>query len=344
MELLVSTVVLLLLLALILTVTGSVGTTIGRASSRLDAFATARSAFDLVTHRLGQATLNPYYGYLDAQGRAASDPLYQNGGAATPFAPARYGRLSDLQFVVKTNVQAPGCGQEVYFVSPLASALSADTAAVSGLLNGGSFFVHYGTDQIFLPNTAANPRARYRLMQAVQPTEKLKVFGSVVMGDDLWLMDIRNTPTTLGRCVSPLADNVLALTVWPRLSENEDSTGSRLTGDYTYDSHPSPSAESTGQPETANQLPPVVQVTMVVLNEASAARLGGDGSVSPAMLSSALVNADGKPKFSVSTTAQHQADLNDLSTHLARNGINFEIFSTAVSMREARWGIRPATH
>ncbi len=345
-ELLVSAVVVLMLLGAILLITGSMGTTIGRATSRLDAFTAARTAFDLVVRRLGQATLNPTYGYLDSQGRASSDPYYANGTAPGPFVPASYGRQSDLQFLVNGNVQVPGGGQEVYFVAPLSGSGGPDTTATTGMLNAAAFFVRYGTNQDFLPPTVAAGRARYRLMQAFQPTNRLTVFSSVAAGDGLWLTEIANTPDLPGRtalCVSPLADNVLVLAVWPRLSEHDDPAGNQLTGDYTYNSHPAPAADPSGQPDTANQLPPVMQVTMVGRGEASVARRGGTASAPPAVLSAALLNGAGLPKFAVSTTTQQQADLNDLSARLTGQSIRFEIFTTSVPMREPRWGLHAPT-
>ena len=260
-ELLVSTVVVLMLLGTILLITGSVGTTIGRATSRLETFAAARTAFDLVVHRLGQAVLNPTYGYLDSQGRAPSDVYYQSGTAPGPFAPAGYGRQSDLRFLVKGNVQVPGGGQEVYFVAPLAGSGGPDTTATTGMLNAAGFYVRYGTNQDFLPPTINAATARYRLMQAFQPTNRLTVFGSVAAGDDLWLADIANTQNLPGQtalCASPVVNNVLVLAVWPRRSENDDPSGNLLTGNYTYDSHPASVASPSGQPDTGNQLPPPI--------------------------------------------------------------------------------------
>ena len=79
-------------------------------------------------------------------------------------------------------------------------------------------------------------------MAALEPTESLQMFASVAANKGVaWIDNVVDTAstTTLSRNVAPLADNVIALIVWPRLSEEDDQSGLKLAPTYTYDSHPS---------------------------------------------------------------------------------------------------------
>ena len=99
-ELMAALGIMALLLTILASLTSSVSRTVRQASTEMTSQTTARAANDLA-QKITLATLNTYYGY-DSQS-----------------APTKYIRLSDLQFLIQQNVRNPGCGQEIYFVSPL---------------------------------------------------------------------------------------------------------------------------------------------------------------------------------------------------------------------------------
>jgi uncharacterized protein (TIGR02599 family) len=132
--------------------------------------------------------------------------------------------------------------------------------------------------------------------------------------------------------VAPLAENVIALIVWPRLSDVDDPTGTKLSSDYQYDSQKN--ALTTPQPLTANQLPPTLQVTLIVISEASAVRLDTGSATPPTVIENALKNGT-QSRFTDPT--QYNTDLNAVSSALAASHISFDILSTSIPMKESKW-------
>lgn len=323
-ELLAAMAVLIVLLGIIVAVTNSVSTTMRRATAGIDALAGARAGFDTLNRSLSQATLNTYWAYDN------------------PLSPTLYLRQSDLQFLIRQN---GNYGQEIFFTAPETYSQDAGLRSTRGLLNACSAFVTYGSSTPFQPTAAGNAKFRYRLMFGIQPTEQLTIFNKPVRSAGqtessyrtaiqgywdaaAWITPINRTSTT--GFVSPLAENVIALVIWPRLSAAEDPTGAELTptGKFLYNSQDK--ALVVPQEITANQLPPVIQVTMIAISEASAARLDTGTSTPPADIESALAG-----KFT--DVADYEKDLKAVTEALADKKIEFKIFTTAVPLRESKW-------
>ncbi len=72
-----------------------------------------------------------------------------------------------------------------------------------------------------------------------------------------------------------LAENIVALVFIPKLPPKEDETGGLLAPNYSYDSTVNKPDEPNINPK--NQLPPVVGVVMVAIDEESAAKLAAKG-------------------------------------------------------------------
>ena len=106
--------------------------------------------------------------------------------------------------------------------------------------------------------------------------------------------------------------------------------GTSLAPNYTYDSTV---ANSNAALDTKNQLPPLIQVTMVAINEASAIRLAqGQGTTMPTFgLSTAAFNN----LFTNAT--QMSADLATLEQALANQHIVYRVFSTNLAIKGAKW-------
>jgi uncharacterized protein (TIGR02599 family) len=88
---------------------------------------------------------------------------------------------------------------------------------------------------------------------------------------------------------------------------------------------------TTDSPQgTQHMLPPRVVVTLVAIDEASARKL-------------ALKYPDTMPQL-VPTDAftladNKQKDLKDLATRLRAEQLNYQVFSTTISMRNSKWGL-----
>jgi uncharacterized protein (TIGR02599 family) len=326
-ELLAATAVFIVLLGIILAVTNSVSATIRHSTAGLEASSAARTGFDLINRYLSQATLNPYWDYDN------------------PLAPQAYLRQSDLQFIIRQNAQTSGYGQEIYFVSPEAYSKDSTLRATRGLMNACSAFVQFGSSQNFQPSAVGDNKYRYRLMLGLQPTEDLEVFNKPARQASQtvaayraaiqqywdaadWLNPIANSQQATA--VTPLIDNVIALIAWPRLPAAEDATGQELTPGGTFSYNSQANAMTTPQAITANQLPPVVELTMIVISEASAARLDRGSSSPPSEIESALSG-----RFA--NVARYQEDLDAVSKALSDKGIDFKIFTAAVPLRESKW-------
>ena len=293
LEGLVAIAVMAILLAIILSVTSSVTKVVRASYSKMDAFQGAQAAFDIMARKLSQATLSTYWEYDD------------------PATPTTYTRASDLHFLIARE----GAGQAVYFQAP--TSFSGQSYEAQDLLNSCAYFVRYGNDDTIRPVHVTGGVRRYRLFQAIQPTESLRVFTDPTSA---WT-------NALHGLAWPIADNVLALIIWPQLSTAEDAQGSKLSPDFLYDSR------AKGTAIQYAQLPPNLQLTLVVIDEASASRIESDSALR-ATVEAALAN-----KFTDVT--KYADDLKDLEEILTAKGINCRIFSRAVALRESKWSASP---
>jgi uncharacterized protein (TIGR02599 family) len=286
-EVLVATAVLALLLSLLSMAVGATLSTIRHSQSTIERFSSARAAFDLLTATLSQATLNTYWDYDNPQD------------------PQKYIRTSDLHFVITNSSH----GQNLFFQSPLATSGVSPTPA--GLLNEVGYWVEFGEDT-WRPAHVETPRYRYRLMQGVSPTESIDVFKDATSA---WTNRVKSTGF-------PIAENVIALILWPRQPTANDPNGTALTSDYQYNSRRTAGIQS-------HQLPPMVQATLIVLDEPSMVRIES-GATEPSVILSALTG-----KFQ--DVAKYEDDLREVLGALAAEKINYTVLNVPVTLRESKW-------
>lgn len=309
LEVLVASAVFALMLGILLSTISQTTTVTRRATDKISSFQGARAAFDLITEKLSQATLNSYWDYDN------------------PNAPAKFLRKSELHFLIGNAGTSPfggatGTGQAVYFQAP--AGVTANLATFGGLetlLNAVGYYISYGDeDSLPSPFPATTPKYRYHLMQAVQPSEGLLVYSNTT--GNAWVTSAFNSLAV------PVAENIVYMAAWPRKSPADDPEGSALTSSFSYDSRLN--ATTSPQPETANQMPPVVQITIVAIDETSAARICTDASA-PAKISSAFTGL-----FQTSNKTQFDADLIVLGNKLGSEGINYRVFTAMVPIRESK--------
>lgn len=282
------------------------------ARSSSEAFQSARLAFELITRSLSAATLNTHYDYFDAAGLTPKDSGYAG--------PKRYGRQSDLHFVTGKSLVNSQIGQSVFFQVPQGFSMQPKLQGSRPLLNACGFFVVHDTDPTrpqFLSGSGfqhiPNPK-RYRLMVFLQPTENLGVYAQ---GDaTAWFSD----PLKLASPpLEQLADNVILLAIIPRRSAFD--SGGALTSDFEYDSRRASGTEV--QLPTENQLPPVVEVILVAIDESAAQRLGDSG----------VAELSGR----FTQTAQFESDLGQLEAALKSRKFRYRVFRATVAIRGAKW-------
>lgn len=377
-EVMVSTVIVVILAGILISATDMIARSFARTSAKIEQFSEARRGFEAMTRRLAEATLNTYFDYYDASGQPRpifnGDPGSGNYQSSRDFVPMSYGRQSELRFVsgpmTKLDPAASGFDRPthgIFFQAPAGEVEDRDAFGVlDQSLNSWGYFLEISDDTAFVPQILTGlvePRRRSRLLEFRQPTEQNRIY---------WPLDLTTPPenqtpdkrnwwfiqdidkTTSDRPVRVVAENVIALIIVPRLArQDEIARATRLTlspGDdkgvlspnYTYDSvlssnHTPPLNDAEVNPR--NQLPPVVQVVMVALDEPSAARLdeltkekeGFDLKLEEIFERS--VELEDNP----STPEANDGELSELETRLIDMKLAYRVFSTNVIIRGAKW-------
>lgn len=319
LELLIATAILGMLVVLLANVLGQTSSATRRANETVTSFQNARAAFDLMTVNLSQATLNTYWDYQNAGGQ------FRTPSNRSSFQPATYGRISELHFLIQNSgippwPGTPGTGQMLAFQFPTDFATSSKHSAMNGLLSACSYYIEY-SNEAALPSPFAEPapKFRFRLMQALEPSEDFSVYDSPT--GDAWV-------SSLASRAVPIADNVVYLLVWPMKTQAEDPSGQELTGNFTYDSRRD--VQKTPQPETASQLPPLVQITMVCIDESSASRICTE-STPPGAITNVFSDL-----FSASNQTAFAKDLKTLEQRLGAIGVNYRIFTSVLPIQESK--------
>jgi uncharacterized protein (TIGR02599 family) len=257
--------------------------------------------------------LNTYYDYFDFQGRTPREPGFTMAH--------HYGRQSDLHFVAGKALVPGQVTHAAFFQTPGGYDTAVKYQGMDNLLNACGFYITHDRDRlrpVFLddgtiPNPPAN-QVRYRLMQFYQPSQDLGVY-SFTGGNDWFAQPLASRQPP----VRQLAENVIALVILPRASKREAGDG--LSPKYEYDSRPA--LPSATQPVTENQLPPLVEVVLVSIDESSALRLGEQ----PLALLDRLFQE----------SAQLDSDLAALETELNRQRLTYRVFRTVVPLRNSKW-------
>lgn len=311
LELLVAMAVTSLITVLLLALMQSTTTTWQRNTDRSKAFAAARAAFESMSRTIAESTLNTYEDYYDANrsNRASGDLTFQ---------PAVYGRRSDLHFVTGNALVASQQGGAVFFTAPFDYDTNATPAATGGQLNGIGFFVRFSPDPT-LPAFITNNPPRYRLFQFLQPTTSLKVMNTNFPGNSWFTSDVNASSNCF-----PLAANVVAFAVLPKLSERENTNLDSLTTNFSYDSRMTWSSGS--QPTNMHQLPPVVRVVMVTLDETSAARIQNGAT-----------DLGFDPATVFDTAANLETSLGSIASKLSGKNLKYRIFRADIPIRAAKW-------
>ncbi len=324
-ELMVAAVILIFILGLVFSITTQISGIWRGANSKITAFQNARAAFEGVTRNINQATLNSYYDYYDASWIARP-------AGATNFAPANYGRRSELEYISGPADQlfSTGVGSKlthsVFFQAPTGYVSNTNfQMESSSLMSALGFYVEYTNaskyDQLprFLRSQTQADRQAFRLIEWLQPSEKLGIY------------DPTQSPTNRGAWYTSavasgsqsriIADNIVALIIAPKSNQ----TDTALAPNYFYDSSP-----ASYDRDRSHLLPPLLQVTMVAIDEDSAARLRKIYPNSTPPLTTGLFQQ----------ASQYESDMTRLKAVL--NGetggprLNYRIFATTIDTRERK--------
>ena len=356
-ELLVSMAILTLLLVMMASIVNQTSSMWSNTRGKIEQFREARDGFEAMTRRISQATLNTYWDYEDASHNVRT-PL-----TSGSFTPARYARQSELRFISgpsntsggTTGLLSSGTGvyltHSIFFQAPLGVVdNSTSYGGLQYLLNTWGYYIEYDSDNKFRPSFVnIQPRNRFRLMELIQPSEAMSLYtytsGSATATQKRsgnWYTDALNATTPP---VHVLAENIIALVILPKLSSSDEKAGSytddSLAPKYIYNSTGYEAAGTAALSTVSdknlnprNQLPPVVQVTMVAIDEASAGRMtDADNVALQQELDNLFVDAS---IFSANLKMTSSGD-NSLEAYLIKKKINYRIFTTNVSIKGAKW-------
>jgi len=323
-EMLAATAVLIVILGVTFSITQQISRAWTNSSSKIETFQQTRAAFDVINRQIGQATLQTYYDYYDSGGNR------RTAANSSTFQPAYYGRYSDLHFVSGRALVTNQISHALFFQSPVGYSDNSMYKGMDTLLNACGFYITYDKDHsrpAFLNDgTLPNPPAdhyRFRLMQFLQPDQSLQVYASST--GTSWFTG----PMTSGAPpVRILAENVVALVFLPKLAKGEDETATALTDDFEYNTR---YAKATfPQQLSDSQLPPVVEVIMVAIDEPSALRIC-TGPTAPDFGLPGGVNSLFKD------VSLLDADLKKLADAFNAKRISYRIFRSQVALRGAKW-------
>ena len=358
LELLVSMALLIIIVGMVAQITNQTSKVWQSSAARIQTFQEARAGFESMTRKLSQATLNVYFEYYDA----SKTPRALTSAANLPaFIPSTYDRYSELHFIsgqaatllansptaITTQTQA------VFFQAPLG--YSVTYQELDNALNADGYFLRFDDASAFVPphvlaSPAYKPRWRWRLMEMTEPTEQLAVYSGA--GSNWFVADAAVNCRVI-------AENVIALVVLPKLSNSDDTSGTALAPKYNYnsriplgagsdptwtnfppDAFTATKADSTTVSATRHhQLPPILRVVMIAIDEASAVRLQGSAKTPPA-----AINLAGTGLFtdaaSLDADVQAVEDIcNAKSGNLTGNTmkLNYRVFSSEIIVRDAKW-------
>lgn len=335
-ELVVSMGILSIMVVFLLLMVSQTQQTWKTTTGKIEQFRAARDAFDTMTRRISQATLNTYLDYNNVTN------------------PTAYIRQSELRFLsgpmdlilpsLTVIPNTPSMG--IFFQAPTGFATNTNNAPLQNILNTWGYYIEYGSDTNARPTYLSGgrpvPRTRYRLMEFMEPSENLSVYSYTASNRNYqgveWITNSLALPET-NRPSHVLAENVIAMILLPKHGpsdlDNWGLSNSSLAPDYIYSSatnrNSSVGGTNAGRLNTRNQLPPVIQVTLVAVDETSAIRFP------TALANLTNVSAQGGYADLFTNAASYDADLMTLQRILTTNKINFRVFTTEVMVKGAKW-------
>jgi uncharacterized protein (TIGR02599 family) len=198
---------------------------------------------------------------------------------------------------------------------------------------------------------------RFRLVQLVEPAEKLKIYASTGSSsyDLAWLQPFAAPQAASRLRARVLAEDVPLLVIRPRpapedekavaplLGEtyNDSQPGSILCPNYHYDSRAWQSGYPASQRVKAtpsasarvelmrNQVPPIVDVTILCVDRRSLGRFDQGGATPPAPLQI--------PAGFFTDSTKFEADLAAYGKQLSDSGIRYRVFRSSVRIQGAKW-------
>ena len=333
-ELMVAVAVFMLMFAMIAVLMDSTQRTWAIASSRVSQFKEARVAFESMSRRIRMASLNTYWDYEFNARDVPTDYIRQS---ELHFISGRMSEIADAQESVNPT-------HGIFFQAPIGYSDVKDYRHFQEMLNAWGYFIEFGDNRFDIPMFMQNDtrfKNRFRLFELKLPTEKLDIFedGDAKRRafdprvDRAWYT--KHFRDRVSRRV--LAENIIALVITPMRSpyDRDVTDPTDLTLDYLYDSRDGVGSDAGQDEDTVSNLhllPPMIQITMVAMDEKSASRLFDFGAAPPALIPPGLFQRPTNLEEDIAALENHLQDITPR--------IDYRVFQTSVAMRSARWGKR----
>lgn len=332
-ELLVAITILILLLLMVFSMVDQTQRTWSRATSEANQFREARLAFETMSRRIRQATLNTYYDYEFGSNQR----------------PTNYIRQSELHFVCGPTSRMTGRPENVYpthgifFQAPFGYTADSELTSFSELLNAWGYFIEFTDDRETLPpflRGVIHPKFRFRLKEFRLPAEELDIYEdadrkrrSTSSSDRDWFVDYVGESSQSELVKRTVAENILALIILPMKATPERGASESetfYTTGYNYDSRfgLGDNQDAPGADDTLHLLPSLVKITMIAIDERTAIRLE-NGNTPPQILPPGLFTSPRNLERDIRTIEEA------FENH--RPKLDYRIFTSTVAIRESRW-------
>ncbi len=338
-EIMVSLAVLTILLLISAQVIGQVQSSWSASNARVSQFKEARTAFDILSRNISQATLNTYIDY--------DNNYLASAGGVSAAAPSSYVRKSDLHFRCgPSSLLIPGGGgsimmpgHAVFFQAPLGVSNDPTLVGLDRLLCARGYFVQFSSDAAWVPDfiPSSDFKYRYRLMEYSPPAERNTIYAAAHAPNgaiaSTWFANAgaaaANTSANTVPITRPVADNIVALILSPRrepVNDNEQegvSGPTQIAPNYRYD--------SSDQGTMQHLLPPLMRIVLIAIDEKSAERLEqltGSNSTPPL-----------GDEINPNLANPHELDkeVQDIVKILQAQKLNYRVFSSTIALRGAKW-------
>lgn len=337
-EVALSMVILSIILLVSVQVLGQTQRAWKRGVSRVEQFREARMAFDSITENLRQALLNTYQAYQYNSGSTPTIPT------SPTQAPTKYIRQSELQFITgQAQTLLPGAQatslvtHAIFFQARLGLSDRTGYEGLNRLLCGRGYFIMYCSDNAFRPQHVTAQNSRFRLLE-YRPTAEENTVYSVKPGQ--WFVNAPKNVITANENITtpadtrPIAENIIALIISPQVTTDDAALKGAapywIAPNYAYNSTVIANTTSTSPQGTQHMLPPRVVVTLVAIDESSARKLADKyPGTMPQLV----------PTGAFTQCANRQQDLQALEVKLRSEQLNYQVFSTTISLRNSKWGL-----
>jgi uncharacterized protein (TIGR02599 family) len=374
MELMVSTAVLSLLLVMVFQMLNGMQLSWKRTKQVVGEFKEARQAFEDITRRVGQATLNAYMSYRYDTATVQGVQL-RVGREIIPQSELHFvcGPVANLGINQKNSRQV---GQRythaVFFQAPFGFCIDPDSQRQTTLrfgrfnnsMNAWGYYIEFNTDELDRPRlltdlpNAPSPRPRYRLMEFRQPTEYFQAYKlnlrdmankssrpqlyrwfteGLYSVNSEWNTQVQPTGTQgFFRTTRVVADNIIAMILRPRAANQIEGVAGASAPPIAPDFHYDTRRFQWEGGVRGQQSRHILPPILDITFVAV-----DENSFVQFAAQEKIRSAEDDPVLVNESyfreSQQFNKDLQNLEQDLQRRKLDYRVFTTSVRLRESRW-------